>query len=156
MLAISTNRDCETSNFAKVCFPLYPACTLPFTSLSEIPVRSVMEHISLLLPNSIITTLPLTQQITLSTLKVTSALQSLPFKLTLTMNQLKHDLVRDHRSFNVQEDLLNVDPVVSSLWRLPWECIKFQNPFSENQGNNTNNQRTRSRKTSVKSVLSAT
>ena len=115
-----------------------------------------MEHISLLLPNSIITAPPLTQQITLSTLKVPSALQSLPFKLTLTMNQLKHDLVRDHRSFNVQEDLLNADPVVSSLWRLPWECIKFQNPFSENQGNNTNNQRTRRRKTSVKSVLSAT
>ena len=42
-----------------------------------------MEHISLLLPNSIITAPPLTQQITLSTLKVTSALQSLLFKLTI-------------------------------------------------------------------------
>ena len=68
--------DCETSNFAKVCLQLYPPCTLPFTSLSEIPVRSVMEHISLLLPNSIITAPPRTHQITLSPLKVTSALQS--------------------------------------------------------------------------------
>ena len=55
----------------------------------------------------------------------------------------------------MQEDLLNVDPLVSSLW-LPWECIKFQNPFSENRGNNTNNQRIRRRKTSVKSVLPST
>ena len=42
-----------------------------------------MVHISLLLPNSIITAPPLTHQITLWPLKVTSALQSLLFKLTI-------------------------------------------------------------------------